>query len=147
MKKEYLNVLLADDDEGNLILFKNILQEFKIQVKVKTFCNGKDLMIYLNENTVVPEVVFMNYSLPLKNSLECLGEIKSNQKFDPMTIIVFNDNLSSEQEEEAFVTGANVVMKKPDNYRDMKKNITDIISITWQYHTSGLNKNNFIMKV
>jgi PleD family two-component response regulator len=73
MKKEYLNVLLADDDEGNLILFKNILQEFKIQVKVKTFCNGKDLMIYLNENTVVPEVVFMNYSLPLKNSLECLG--------------------------------------------------------------------------
>jgi hypothetical protein len=70
-----------------------------------------------------------------------------NQKFDPMTIIVFNDNLSSEQEEEAFVTGANVVMKKPDNYRDMKKNITDIISITWQYHTSGLNKNNFIMKV
>ncbi|SHF39955.1 response regulator [Chryseobacterium takakiae] len=147
MKKEYLNVILADDNEGNLILFKNILQEFKVQVKVKTFCNGKDLMTYLNENIVVPEVVFLNYYLPLKNSMECLSEIKSDQKFDPMTIIVFNEDLSYEQEEEAFVTGANVIMKTPDNYRDMKKSITDIISITWQYHTSGLNKNNFIMKV
>jgi hypothetical protein len=60
---------------------------------------------------------------------------------------VYSENISVEDEEKIFVTGANVLMKKPDNYRDMKKNVTDIISITWQYHTSGLNKNNFIMKV
>ncbi len=147
MNKEYLNVILADHDEGNLILFKNILQEFKIQVKVNTFCNGKDLMSYLKENILVPEVVFMNYHLPLKNSLDCLSELKSDHKFDAVTTVVYSENVSAEEEEKIFVTGANVFMKKPDNYTDMKKNITEVISITWQYHTSGLNKNNFIMKV
>lgn len=146
MTKEYLNVILADHDEGNLIIFKNILQEIKIQVKVKTFCNGKDLMSDLREN-IVPEVIFINYHLPLKNALECLSEIKSDQKFDAVTTIVYSENVSVETEDKIFISGANIFMKKPDNYRDMKRNITDIISITWQYHTSGLNKNNFIMKV
>jgi len=147
MNKEYLNVILADHDEGNLVLFRNILQEFKIQVKVKTFFNGRELMDYLNQDILVPEVVFMSYHLPLKNALQCLSEIKADRKFDPMTTIVYSENLSAEEEEDVFVTGANVLMKKPDNYKDMKKNVTDIISVSWQYHTSGLNKNNFIMKV
>ncbi|AZA56452.1 response regulator [Chryseobacterium shandongense] len=147
MNKEYLNIILADHDEGNLILLKNILQEFKIQAKVKTFCNGKDMMDYLKKNTVISEVLFINYYLPLKSCIECLQEIKSDQKFDSMTTIVYSENLSPEEEEEIFVAGANIFMKEPDNYIDMKKKVTDIISITWQYHTSGLNKNNFIMKV
>ncbi|NML59045.1 response regulator [Chryseobacterium cheonjiense] len=147
MNKEYLNVILADHDEGNLVLFRNILQEFKIQVKVKTFFNGRELMDYLNQDILVPEVVFMSYHLPLKNALQCLSEIKADRKFDPMTTTVYSENLSAEEEEDVFVTGANVLMKKPDNYKDMKKNVTDIISVSWQYHTSGLNKNNFIMKV
>lgn len=147
MNKEYLNVILADPDEGNLILLKNILQEFKIQVKVKAFFNGIDLMEYLEAESVVPEVIFMNYHLSPKTSLACLQKLKSDQKFDPVTTIVYSKDLSAEEQEKIFVNGANVFMKKPDNYRDMKKKVTDIITISWQYHTSGLNKNNFIMKV
>ena len=96
---------------------------------------------------IASEVLFINYYLPLKSCIECLQEIKSDQKFDSMTTIVYSENLSPEEEEEIFVAGANIFMKEPDNYIDMKKKVTDIISITWQYHTSGLNKNNFIMKV
>jgi hypothetical protein len=29
----------------------------------------------------------------------------------------------------------------------MKKKLTDVIAVNWQYYTSGLNKENFIMKV
>lgn len=147
MNKEYLNVILADPDKGNIILLKNILQEFKIPVKVKAFCNGKVLMDYLEEDNIVPEVLFMNYHLSLKTSLECLHKIKSDQKFDAMTTIVYSESLSAEEEEKVLVNGANVFMEKTDNYGDTRKKITDIISITWQYYTSGLNKNNFIMKV
>ncbi|MEC3875357.1 response regulator [Chryseobacterium salviniae] len=147
MNKEYLNVVLADPDEGNLILLRNILQEFKIQVKIKAFSNGIALMDYLAKDDIVPEVIFINYQLPLKDCLECLNEIKSHQKFDPMTTIIYSEFISAEEQEQILLNGANVFMKKPDNYRDMKKKVNDIISIAWQYHTSGLNKNYFIMKV
>lgn len=148
MNKEYLNVILADDDEGNLILFKSILQDLKIHIKVKTFCNITDTMEYLNsDDAVIPEVFFMNFNTSGKNCITYLSELKADNRFDHMTTVIYAQSISSEDEEEIFVNGANVLMKKPDNYRDMKKNVTDIMTVTWQYHTSGLNKNNFIMKV
>lgn len=148
MNKEYLNVILADDDEGNLILFKSILQDLKIHIKVKTFGNISDTMEYLNtDGAVIPEVFFMNFNISGKNCIEYLSELKADHRFDHMTTVIYTQSISSEDEEEIFVNGANVLMKKPDNYGDMKKNITDIMTVTWQYHTSGLNKNNFIMKV
>ena len=50
-------------------------------------------------------------------------------------------------EEELFVKGANILMEIIDNDDDMKKSVNEIMTVNWQYHTSGLNKNNFIMKV
>ncbi|MCS3868396.1 DNA-binding response OmpR family regulator [Chryseobacterium ginsenosidimutans] len=148
MNKEYVNVILADSDEGSHVLFKNIFQDLKMGIKVRTFFSGEDLMNYLNsEEAMIPEILFMNYDIPSKSSLECLVEIKSDFKFDHMVTAIYSDRLSVEEEEEVFVKEANIFMKQPDNYKDLKKVLTEIMTINWQYHTSGLNKNNFIMKV
>lgn len=148
MIKEYLNVILTDGDEGNVILFKNILQNLRIQVKIKSFCNIKDMMDHLNaKDAIIPEILFLDFNISGKNCISYLSDLKANAKFDHMTAVIYSDHLSSEDEEEIFVNGANVLMKKPDNYKDLKKNVTEIMTVAWQYHTSGLNKNNFIMKV
>jgi hypothetical protein len=148
MNKEYLNVILADCDEGIHVLFKNIFQELKMGIRVRTFFNGEDLMNYLNDkDAIIPEILFMNYDISEKNSLECLVEIKSDFRFDHMITAIYSDRLSAEEEEKVFVKEANIFMKQPDNYKDLKKVLTEIMTINWQYHTSGLNKNNFIMKV
>lgn len=147
MNKEYLNVILTDPDEGIHILFKNVFQDLKIGIKVRSFYDGKNLMNYLNDKeSSVPEILFVNYDIPEKSSLECLSEIKSNFKFDNMVTAIYSSRLSADEEEDVFLKGANVFMQQPDNYKDLKKSLTEIVIINWQYHTSGLNKNNFIMK-
>ncbi|GAA5095484.1 hypothetical protein GCM10023210_28300 [Chryseobacterium ginsengisoli] len=147
MNKEYLNVILTDSDEGIHILFKNVFQDLKINIKVRSFYDGKNLMNYLNDKeSSVPEILFVNYDIPEKSSLECLSEIKSNFKFDNMVTAIYSSRLSADEEEDVFLKGANVFMQQPDNYKDLKKSLTEIVIINWQYHTSGLNKNNFIMK-
>lgn len=148
MNKEYLNILAADDDEGNIIFFKNIFKGLKIGVKSQCFSNGEDLMKYLNScGAIVPEIVFIKYDIPGKNFQECLEEIKEDPKFSNITIAVYADQISEAEIEEIFVNGANIFMKKPETYEGLKKSLTEIITINWQYHTSGLNKDNFIMKV
>ncbi|MCT2561281.1 response regulator [Chryseobacterium herbae] len=148
MIKEYLNVIAADDDEGNIIFFKNIFKGLKIGVKSQCFSNGEDLMKYLNSyGAIVPEIVFIKYDIPGKNFMECLEEIKADPKFSNMAIAVYTEELSEAEIEEIFVSGANIFMRKPETYDGLKKALTEIITINWQYHTSGLNKDNFIMKV
>ncbi|KFF20085.1 response regulator [Chryseobacterium sp. JM1] len=148
MNKEYLNILAADDDEGNIIFFKNIFKGLKIGVKSQCFSNGEDLMKYLNScSAIVPEIVFIKYDIPGKKFQECLEEIKEDPKFSNITIAAYADQISETEIEEVFVNGANIFMKKPETYEGLKKALTEIITINWQYHTSGLNKDNFIMKV
>ncbi|KAB1229682.1 response regulator [Chryseobacterium viscerum] len=148
MNKEFLNVIVADNDESTLIFFKNILKELKISIKVQCFSNGKDLMKYLNnEDAVIPELVFIKYTIPGKECMECLEEIDSDVKFNNMVTAIFSEPISEDEIEDIFVKGANIYMKKPECFERFKKALTDIITINWQYHTSGLNKDNFILKV
>lgn len=148
MNKEYLNIITADDDEGNIIFFKNIFKGLKIGVKSQCFSNGEDLMGYLTScGAIIPEMVFIKYDIPGKKMMECLEEIKTDPKFRDIVITVYTDQISESEVEEIFVNGANVFMKKPDTYEGLKKAVTEIITINWQYHTSGLNKDSFIMKV
>ncbi|MDR6488537.1 response regulator RpfG family c-di-GMP phosphodiesterase [Chryseobacterium vietnamense] len=148
MNKEFLNVIVADNDENTLIFFKNILKELKISIKVQCFSNGSNLMEYLNnDDAVIPEIVFINYLIPGKESMECVEDISSNSKFNNMVTAIFSDPIPESEIEDIFVKGAHIFMKKPECFEKLKKVLTEVITINWQYHTSGLNKDNFILKV
>nr|WP_315031038.1 response regulator [uncultured Chryseobacterium sp.] len=148
MNKEFLNVIVADNDENTLIFFKNIFKELKISIKIQCFNNSIKMMEYLNnDDAVVPEIVFIQYSISEKTSMECIEEFKSNPKFNNMVTTIFSDPISETDIEDIFVKGTNIYMKKPEDFKSLKKVLTDIITINWQYHTSGLNKDNFILKI
>lgn len=148
MNREFLNVIVTDNDENTLVFFKSIIKSLKISIKVQCFTNGKDMMEYLNNNdAVVPEIVFIKYTIPDKNSMECIEEIKLNPKFSNMVTAIYSEPIPESEIEDIFVKGTHIYMKKPETFEGLKKVLTEIITINWQYHTSGLNKENFIMKV
>jgi CheY-like chemotaxis protein len=148
MNKEFLNVIVTDHYEGNQIFFKNIFKNLKIDVKVQCFTNGNDLMGYLNSrDALIPEILFLNYEIPGQNCTECIKEIKEDFRFNNMVNAIYSDQVSEEVVEDLFVQGANIFIRKPENYENLKKVLTEVITVNWQYHTSGLNKDNLIMKL
>lgn len=148
MNKEFLNVIVADNDENTLIFFKNIFKELKISIKVQCFSNGKDMMEYLtNSDAVIPEVVFIKYTIPGKDCMECIDELKNDSKFNNLITAIYSEEISEDEIEETFVRGNNIFIRKPSDFGALKKVLTEVITINWQYHTSGLNKDNFILKV
>jgi CheY-like chemotaxis protein len=105
-------------------------------------------MKYLNNaEALIPEILLMNYNIPQKSILECLEEIKMDFRLSSMITGVYAESLSEEDVERIFVKGSNIYIKKPDNYKDLKRVISEVVTLNWQYHTSGLNKDNLILKV
>ncbi len=148
MEKEYIHIILADDDEDDRLFFTDAFSELKISTKVQTYNDGVELMNHLNEDDVVlPNVLFLDLNMPRKNGIECLQEIKSNDKFKDIAIAIYSTSSSEEHIEETFVLGANVYIKKPNDFNTLKKVLSDVITINWQYHTSGLNKDNFLLRM
>ena len=147
MNKDFTYVILADDDEDDRLFFTDAFEEIKISTKVETYKNGAELMNYLNaDDAVLPEILFLDLNMPKKNGIECLHEIKANPKFENMAVAIYSTSSSEEHIEETFVSGANVYIKKPSDFNTLKKVLQEVVTMNWQFHTSGLNKENFLMR-
>ena len=148
MNKEYIHIILADDDEDDRLFFTDAFEELKISTKVQTYNDGSELMEYLNsEDAILPEILFLDLNMPKKNGIECLKEIKANDKFSDIAIAIYSTSSSEEHIEETFVTGANIYIKKPNDFETLKKVLSNVVTINWQYQTSGLNKDNFLLRI
>ncbi len=90
------NILLADDDVEDCQLFEQALKGIPIPNRLKIFSNGKELMNYLLKNsTDLPDVLFLDLSMPQKTGYECLIEIKENKKLENIPVFVFTTSIPS----------------------------------------------------
>lgn len=148
MHKEFMLVTLADDDEDDRLLFTDAFDELKVSTVVNTFNNGKLLMDYLLEpENVLPHIIFLDLNMPIMNGIECLKEIKQNDRLKNIAIAIYSTSSSNDDIEETFVLGANVYIKKPADFKKLKDVLNEVITVNWQYYTSGLNKENFLLQL
>ena len=148
MTTDFINICLADDDEDDRLFFTDAFEELKINTKVSTFNDGVELMDFLNhEDSVLPNVLFLDLNMPKKNGVECLLEIKKNERLNNIAIAIYSTSSSEEHIEETFINGSNIYIKKPSDFENLKKILSEVVTINWQYHTSGLNKDNFLMRL
>lgn len=148
MHKDTIHVLLADDDEDDRNFFKDAFAEIKINTSVKLVNDGVELMNYLNEEDVVlPHILFLDLNMPRKNGLECLREIKKVERLKDIAIAIYSTSASESDIEETFVKGANIYIKKPNDFQALKKTLNVVTTLNWQYHTNGLNKENFLLSL
>jgi CheY-like chemotaxis protein len=148
MLNQPIHVLLADDDADDRLFFCDAFEEIKIKTIVHIVKNGQELMHYLTQpDTVLPHVLFLDLNMPLKTGIECLDEIKKIDYLKDMAIAIYSTSASEADIEETFVKGANVYIKKPSDFIALKKVLAEVITLNWQYQTSGLNRNNFLLSL
>jgi len=148
MSREPIRVLLADDDEEDRLFFIEAFQEIKIKTTVETVNDGVELMNYLSgETRKIPHILFLDLNMPRKSGLECLREIKRMENLGEMAIAIYSTSASEEDIEETFVKGANVYIKKPSSFKTLKDILEQVITINWQYQTSGLNRENYLLSL
>jgi len=148
MQKDFILITLADDDEDDRMFFTDAFEELKINTVVNTVNDGVALMNFLNAaETVLPNIIFLDLNMPLKSGIECLKEIKANPKFKDIVIAIYSTSSSEEDIENTFVLGANIYIKKPNNFGKLKEILSEVVTLNWQYITSGLNKDNFLLRM
>ena len=148
MQEDFLHVMLADDDQDDREIFSEAFDDLKIKTRLRLFNDGQQLMNYLLKTDCdLPHILFLDLNMPVKSGIECLLEIKQQQHLKDIAIAIYSTSASDEDIEETFVNGANIYIKKPNDFNVLKKILGEIITINWHYQTSGLNKENFLLKM
>ncbi|SFZ92350.1 Response regulator receiver domain-containing protein [Flaviramulus basaltis] len=148
MTNKLLNIVLADDDEDDRMLFKEAIDEINIRTKLSIFNHGQQLMDYLTlPNIILPNLIFLDLNMPIKNGTQCLIEIRSNPMLQDLCVAIYSTSSSERDIEETFLNGANIYVNKPTNFSKLREVVEKVLQLNWQYHTSNLNKDTFLFRI
>ncbi len=148
MKNKPLEILLADDDEGDRMIFQEAFQELKLKTEVRTVNEGLELMEYLSKSEfIMPDMLFLDLNMPLKDGNECLKEIRSDSKFNDVIVVIYSTSSSEKDIQETFANGANVYIKKPSDYKELKQVLNKVVSTANVYRQPPFNIANFLIRV
>ena len=91
MNLNQLNIVLADDDTDDCSFFGKALKEIHLDTNLIIVHDGEQLMNYLYRNSEhLPDVLFLDLSMPRKNGFECLSEIKESMQLKNLLVVVFS---------------------------------------------------------
>jgi CheY-like chemotaxis protein len=122
MELKQLNVLLADDDIDDCNFFKKALTELPLPTRLTTVHDGEELMEILRRETdELPHVIFLDINMPRKNGFECLAELKESDRLKDLPVIMFSTSNSRDAMSKLFKTGADVYVRKPGNFEQLKE--------------------------
>ena len=129
MENDVLYILLADDDADDRLFFKEAIEEINSNTLVSFVNDGSQLIYLLDQPGIrLPDIIFLDLNMPVKNGIDCLKEIRSNARFKDIVIAIYSTSGSDLDVQEAFVHGADVYIKKPNNFSDLKAGLAKVIN-------------------
>ena len=123
-----LNILLADDDHDDRFFFANAIKGIPIASHLTTVNDGEELMKYLSANSgQLPDILFLDLSMPRKTGFECLSEIKESKVLKDIPVIVFTTSFGRGIDFEdrlidiLSTIGAQEYVRKPNDLKELEK--------------------------
>ncbi|MDF2455173.1 MAG: response regulator [Cytophagaceae bacterium] len=145
---QFLPVLLADDDLDDRMLFSDAISDLKLPIDLQLVKDGAELMDYLLTSAVImPEILFLDLNMPRKNGFECLEEIKSHPTLKEIFIIIYSTTESEKEIEDVFQQQANLFIKKPNSFTELKKILSHVLTLDLKKNFSNPTKEQFIFQI
>lgn len=133
MKPE-LTLFYADDDQEDLEIFREITDSIG-NVALHTVDNGDKLLELLENPPPQPHIVFLDLNMPGKTGFTVLEEMRNQEKFADLPIVIFSTSQDREDVERTRKMGANFFVSKQASYDAYKNSIQHTLSINWPQFT------------
>lgn len=146
-KKDFFSVLLADDDSDDRMLFEEAVSELALDLDLQMVKDGEELMQYLSSALILPEFLFLDLNMPFKNGFKCLEEIRANNILQEIFVIIYSTTSNKSHIDEAFEKGANLFIKKPNSFSDLKIILSKLFSLDIKKCFSAVPKDKFVFEV
>ena len=146
--KTVIEVLLVDDDLDDRNTFRDALSELRIETNLVMLEDGRELISYLKDTSHKrPDILFLDLNMPYRSGVDCLIEIRSHQEFSDLSVAIYSTSATDKDVEQTFVLGANIYIRKPNNFAKLKQVLGEVVNMNFQFHHSGLDKDTFLLSV
>lgn len=135
MREQPVEILLVEDNPGDVHLTLSALKRTAIPNRVHVVGNGEDAIRYLHRSegfgsAVRPDLVLMDLNLPRKGGHEVLEELRSDEEFRTLPVIVFSSSERDKDVIRSYGLRASCHIAKPINANDFD-HVAQAISSFW----------------
>jgi len=124
-----LNILLVEDNEGDILLTTEAFEESKIINIIEVIRDGKEAINFfngLNNKEDIPDLVLLDINLPKMNGHEVLMYIKNNEKYKHIPVIMLTTSSSEKDILQSYKSHVNCYITKPVDVNDFMQAVTKI---------------------
>jgi len=124
-----INILLIEDNEGDILLTTEALEECKIVNKITVKKDGRaaiDFFEYLDDKSAMPDIVLLDVNLPKISGHEVLMYIKGHEKYKQIPVIMLTTSSSEGDIIMSYKNHVNCYITKPVDAIDFIKAISKI---------------------
>jgi CheY-like chemotaxis protein len=124
------HVVLADDDRDHGLLFHYVLKKVDPSQSLTIVKDGGELMDLLSQHT--PDILFLDLNMPGKNGFECLSDIRKQERFKQLTIVVYSSSTHMTDIQKSYLHQADLYMVKPFNSFHLQNALESILTMEWK---------------
>jgi CheY-like chemotaxis protein len=122
---KYNKVLLVEDDEDDQEIFQYVLKEVSPSTTCAISYTGLDALKKLGLREVEPDCIFLDLNMPVMNGFQFLTQIKANENFKHIPVVVYSTASNIETAEQVKALGASAFITKPHEYNTLLDTMQD----------------------
>lgn len=128
-----IEILLVEDNSGDARLAREALRDAKVRNNLTWISDGAEALAFLRRQGKYsaaprPDLILLDLNLPRKDGREVLTEIKADDKFKRIPVVVLTTSQAEEDVLRAYHLNANCYITKPvdlDQFMKVVKTIED----------------------
>ncbi|WP_024288729.1 response regulator [Cellulomonas sp. KRMCY2] len=133
MTQKAIDVLLVEDDPGDVLMTREAFAENKVANRLAVVSDGVKAMAYLRKegpygDVPTPDLVLLDLNLPRMDGREVLAAMKSDQELRRIPVVVLTTSEAEEDVLRSYSLHANAYVTKPVDFQrfiDVVRQIDD----------------------
>jgi CheY-like chemotaxis protein len=113
-----LRIIIAEDDEDEILFIKKGFLSTGLFEIVSIAKNGEVLIDAVMNLEILPDVILSDLNMPKKSGYEILQELKKNQDFSGIPIIIMSTSSTPSNIDRCNKLGAHSYLVKPETFNE-----------------------------
>lgn len=131
MNTKLFDILLIEDDLGDIELTEAALTKSKLKINLNVVNDGEESLAYLRQEgqyteAIRPNLILLDLNLPGFSGLEILVAIRSDDRLKSIPIVILTSSDANRDILNSYGLGANCYITKPIGLREFVKVINSI---------------------
>jgi len=141
MKNKKINILLIEDNEGDVELILEAFNSHSTMLEISVIDNGEDALLSLKcKEGILPDLILLDINLPKVDGREVLRFVKNDEELKKIPVVMLTSSNLQKDIEYSYNNYANCYMVKPGNLNDFI-NMIKSIETFWINSVTYLQKN------